>query len=620
MVYKGELCVECLFMTSIFILVQAGDPCKWVNDSQPLLLEYFDTIHNSPSQIYNLAILLSPSSSWLHSCYNSELPQKIKVVRGLPTEWGECSRTVALSASPWTFVCWKNIIAAGCHTGDIVILDGITGSQRAILSGHTQGPRSLTFSLCGTLLVSGSEDMTVKLWDVQTGGLVKTFHGHTDKVLSVSISADSSIIVSGSCDKTIRLWEVQTMQCHCVIEQQETVHHVDFSPMGSQHLISMSGGKVWQWDISGHQIDPAHHGSPVTFSLDQIQIVLCQGVAVMVQHFDDRQLCNCCCLFPGGRLIAFAAGSTINVWDITHSDPHLIKTFVGHTKHISSLAFSSPSSLISSSYDESVKFWQISDLLTGPVVTLPTPTPPTSAPIRSVTLQVKDGMAISSNSNGVVGIWDISTGHCKAFFQTPAKYHHMGAGQVVDGRLVFVWFVEEEIHIWDAEQGEHHIVAAAWGDIEGIRISGDGYKVFCLRWESIHAWSILTGEVMGEVELKYSSPQRSLTVDGSKVWVYSPIEEPQGWDFEIPSSPPVQLPITATPYPNGTTPWRDNLPEIKDTATGKVVFRLGGRFMKPVDPQWDGQYLVAGYESGTLLDDITPRSRQVQCFQFISYR
>jgi hypothetical protein len=40
---------------------------------------------------------------------------------------------------------------------------------------------------------------------------------------------------------------------------------------------------------------------------------------------------------------------------------------------------------------------------------------------------------------------------------------------------------------------------------------------------------------------------------------------------------------------------------IKDTVTGKVVLQLNGRYAKPFDVQWDGQYLVAGYESGEVM-------------------
>ena len=104
------------------------------------------------------------------------------------------------------------------ESGDITILDRITGSQAAVLSGHTEEVNCLTFSLDGTLLVSGGNDMTVKLWDMQTGGVINTFHGHTDDIWSVSISVDSTMVASGSDDNTIHLWNVQTRECFQIIK------------------------------------------------------------------------------------------------------------------------------------------------------------------------------------------------------------------------------------------------------------------------------------------------------------------------------------------------------------------------------------------------------------------
>jgi WD40 repeat protein len=258
--------------------------CKWTKDSQRLLLENFDAIHNSPSYLYHCGLPLSPSSSWLHKSYDAELSQGVKVVRGLPTEWGTCSRTVPLPSDPLALACWNNIIAVGLLSSDIIILNGITGSQVAVLSGHTDWVRSLTFLLEGASIVSGSDDKTLKLWDVQTGGVIRTFCGHTDWVYSVSISPSHTTIASGSEDKTIRLWDIQTGECHCVLELQEPVYCVTFSPMDPQHLVSWSGDGIQQWDIDSCQVKSTYEGSHPAFSLDGTHFISRKGNAATVQN------------------------------------------------------------------------------------------------------------------------------------------------------------------------------------------------------------------------------------------------------------------------------------------------------------------------------------------------
>ena len=284
------------------------------------------------------------------------------MIKGLSVEWGKCSRTVAFNSKPLNLACWKDTVAVGLISGDITILDRITGSQAAILSGNTTTVRSVVLS-DGTLLASGSDDGAIKLWDVQTGGIIKIFWGHTDRVLSVSISVDCATIVSGSQDKTIYLWDIQTGDWHNIIEQQRGVSCVRFFPKDPHHLISVSADRVWQWDTGGHQIDPTYDGSHVAFSPDGTQFVLCHRMAVVVQKSHSGEIvaefhvanndASCCCFSPEGSLIAVATGNIVYVWDIASSDPHIIETFVGHTNKITSLIFSSPSSLISSSYDQS---------------------------------------------------------------------------------------------------------------------------------------------------------------------------------------------------------------------------------------------------------------------------
>ena len=193
---------------------------------------------------------------------------------------------------------------------------------------------------------------------------------------------------------------------------------------------------------------------------------------------------SCCCFFPDGRLIAGATYSTIYLWDISGSDPHLIETFIGHTQNITSLTFSS--SLISASEDQSVRFWMIGALSADKGTTDIIPTPVTLAPIKSVTLQVRDGIAISCDKAGVVKTWDITTGLCKASFQTPAqKDYSLGDAQVIEGRLIFVWYVSVETHIWGAKKDGLQVVGMPGAN--DLRISGDGSKIFILTDDSIQA-------------------------------------------------------------------------------------------------------------------------------------
>jgi WD40 repeat protein len=205
MVYFSECCLDYL-LRYIFIIVQVGVSCKWTNDTQHLLLEHFDTIHNSPSQIYHSALQLCPSSSWLYGCYSAKHP---KVVKGLLAKWETCSRLIPLKSYPNRLSYWNNIIAVGMQYGDITILDAVTGGWAATLSGHTGWVSSVTFSSDGTLIVSGGEDKTVRLWDVQTGGAINTYNGHTKRVGSVSISMDCTRIASGSDDGIVYLWDIQ---------------------------------------------------------------------------------------------------------------------------------------------------------------------------------------------------------------------------------------------------------------------------------------------------------------------------------------------------------------------------------------------------------------------------
>ena len=177
----------------------------------------------------------------------------------------------------------------------------------------------------------------------------------------------------------------------------------------------------------------------------------------------------------------------------------------------------------------------------------------------------------------------------------------------MDGRLILVWLKDKKVHIWDTKKGEPLQVL----DVQvpyivlDFKISGDKSKVFVLDVNTIQAWSIVTGVIVGEVKLEGKSLWGSLVVDGSRVWVYFKDLQAQGWDFRLPRSTPVPLFNMSPDRPHlhfiGTKGQDISPPRLEDTITGKVFFQLSGKYAKPAKAQWDGRYLVTGYLSGEVL-------------------
>ncbi|KAJ5198747.1 uncharacterized protein N7498_007864, partial [Penicillium cinerascens] len=188
------------------------------------------------------------------------------------------------------------------------------GAELQALEGHSIPVESVAFSRDGRLLVSGSGDMTVRVWDPATGALIQTLEGHSDSVHSVAFSPDGRLLASGSEDQTVRLWDPATRTLTQTLEDHSgSIRSVSFSPDGRLLASSSEDQTVRLWEIETGSLTQTLKGhsslvEPVAFSSD------------------------------GRRLASGSYDQTVRLWDAATGA--LIQILEGHSSWIDSVAFS----------------------------------------------------------------------------------------------------------------------------------------------------------------------------------------------------------------------------------------------------------------------------------------
>ncbi|KAI9357627.1 WD40-repeat-containing domain protein, partial [Zopfochytrium polystomum] len=92
----------------------------------------------------------------------------------------------------------------------VQVWDVATATKCGVLEGHSDFVRWIAFSRDGKLVVTASQDCSLRTWDVQTRKEVACFTGHTGPVWTAEFSPDGLTVASGGEDKAIRVWNATT--------------------------------------------------------------------------------------------------------------------------------------------------------------------------------------------------------------------------------------------------------------------------------------------------------------------------------------------------------------------------------------------------------------------------
>src|SRR5205085_6747732 len=120
--------------------------------------------------------------------------------------------------------------------------------------------RAVAFAPDNRRVLTGSHDMTARLWDVQTGEQLCPALHHAAEIAAVAISPAGTKRLTGSSDKTARLWNLNTGEAiGPAMLHAGAVLSVCFSDDGRFVLTAASGSanEVRLWDAAtATQIGP----------------------------------------------------------------------------------------------------------------------------------------------------------------------------------------------------------------------------------------------------------------------------------------------------------------------------------------------------------------------------
>lgn len=99
-------------------------------------------------------------------------------------------------------------LAVGLDDGTVVFLDPANGKE--LRKGKvSDAVNSLAFSPDGKTLAVGCQSSDLFLLDAATGAAGKTLKGHGRQVNGVAFTKDGKRLVSGSADMTVRIWPME---------------------------------------------------------------------------------------------------------------------------------------------------------------------------------------------------------------------------------------------------------------------------------------------------------------------------------------------------------------------------------------------------------------------------
>lgn len=142
-----------------------------------------------------------------------------------------------------------SLVASGSQDKTIKIWKASDLSLQATLKGHKRGVWDCQFSSYDRVLVSCSGDKSIKLWSLSDNyACLRTLQGHLASVLRVRFLRGGLQLISSGADGLIKLWTIRSSQCESTMDaHSDKVWAMDVSLRGETLVSGGGDSKIAVW-------------------------------------------------------------------------------------------------------------------------------------------------------------------------------------------------------------------------------------------------------------------------------------------------------------------------------------------------------------------------------------
>jgi WD40 repeat protein len=420
----------------------------------------------------------------------------------------------------------KTLIAAS-FTCTIHCWDVDSGRHLFDLKGHPTQVFEVNYDDLGQAISTCLEQ--VRVWNLTTGTCIKTISLARD--CGKGVAYHSPLIVTGSDNGVVKFWNLETGKClQTSTGNAPRLMDVATNPHSRIIASSKEDGTIHLWDLR----EPLVSGT-----LPPARV-----------YHGHRGMATALAFSANGRLFASTGSDrVIHIWE--PKTGRIIQSLTGHTDYVVQLLFIDDRTLLSRSYDATIRQWDLttgeytvlnyldrqwcmvlhsspdgSQILFGsdtPILTILDRSTQTLASYPAVGNRVRT-LAYTHDSRSIVAVTDDRQLNC---WDTQANYRHrhwqLGDREInsilphpIQFHLLVVATEDGQISIWDLYQ--QICLDRCVGHVQEIRslqtISDPDRLVSCGTNGSIKVWEF-SGDTLREIyAIEFEKPYQDMEISG----------------------------------------------------------------------------------------------------------